>query len=170
MTWTSISASSKTSIAIVDNLVSCEKDKENKSLRRKRNTLPQDCVLDEGKNYRTPGGSTPGKPDIIFLPWPGDQQQAQSWQECADLCVKYSEKPYSQQDQELCGYWSYYTTGKKTCHLKAKDFYEPRYSYMSKRLKENSPEVISGNKACGLGEFLCNLYILKSSCKHWCPY
>merc|ERR1712179_698890 len=94
-----ISLKSKNSIAIVDNLVSCEKGKESESLRRKRGTLPQDCVLDEGKNYKTPGGSTPGKPTIVFLPWSDDQQQAQNWQECADLCVKYSEEPYSHENK-----------------------------------------------------------------------
>ena len=139
MNLPSISSQSKNSIAIVDNLVSCEKGKENESMRRKRETLPEGCVLDEGKNYKHP---TRGKPDIIFLPWSDDPRQAQNWQECAEFCFQYTEEP--------CGYWSYATD--KTCFLKAPDFYAPRYSHLSRNVKETRAGYVSGNKACGPGE------------------
>ena len=129
------------SLTLLENLAACKESK-----REKRETLPQDCVLDEGKNYRPPTG---GKLDLIFYPYTNDSRQAGNWQECAEFCFQYTKEP--------CGFWSY-ATGGKTCYLKAPDFYEPRYKHLSRNVKETRANWVSGNVACGLGEFLVKMH------------
>ena len=140
MTLPPIHNMNTSSLALLENLAAC---KENK--REKRDTLPQDCVIDEGIKY-----TNLEKSDIYFYPTGNDPKQAQNWQECAEFCVQYTRVP--------CGYWSYQTTGDKTCFLKAPDFYAPRYDHIPRRSKEDRADWVSGNKACGLGEFLATTH------------
>ena len=138
----SVSSRSKNSVALVENLVSCEKSKGDKSKRRKRETsviLPPDCQLDEEIDY---GGSS-----ITSYPNDDDPSEAEDWKNCAVLCVEYLGAK-----GETCGYWTYLFKP-KTCVVKAPDFHGSQDGQIPKRNKKYNPGATSGNMPCGLGEF-----------------
>ena len=138
----SASSKSRSSVALAENLVSC---KGSKSTRRKRQAgkLPSDCQLDEGSDYGGQGNY------INFYPNNGDPSKAEPWKDCAVLCVDFNGV-----QGETCGYWTYYSKP-KSCFLRAPDFYGSKHNHVpnNRMYKNNDPGAVSGNVACGVGEF-----------------